>query len=230
MIIWRNAAAALASKVERLQEAERHLLEFVGRFDPVAAYEISPVETEIPHDVVPLSRHGCDVHPSKENDKTYRIHALRVTNQAKEDSVDKNLVETPLVFLHGYMNGAAYFYRNFAGLSRYFRSIYSVDLLGWGLSSRPNFRLLNDSVETTEDFFVESLEAWRRKNGVERMILAGHSMGGYLSVAYCGKLLEKDGSTTDALPYSSPLSCRTLPPARGAIDPHQSSGRHRRVS
>jgi pimeloyl-ACP methyl ester carboxylesterase len=185
MLLWRSAAAALASKLERLQEAERHLLEFVGRFDPVAAYEISAVETKMPHQVVPLSRHGCDVHPGKEDATTYRIHALRVTNQAKDK--DLVVVETPLVFLHGYMNGAAYFYRNFAGLSRYFRCIYSVDLLGWGLSSRPDFRLLKDDVATTEDFFVESLEAWRRKNGVERMILAGHSMGGYLSVAYCGK-------------------------------------------
>jgi cardiolipin-specific phospholipase len=31
---------------------------------------------------------------------------------------------------------------------------------------------------------VESLEAWRREQKIESMILAGHSMGGYLGVAY----------------------------------------------
>lgn len=40
-------------------------------------------------------------------------------------------------------------------------------------------------METAEDFFVESLEVWRSKNNVDKMVLAGHSMGGYISVAYC---------------------------------------------
>jgi len=91
------------------------------------------------------------------------------------------------VLLHGYMNGASYFYRNFAGLSRHFAQIYSLDLLGWGLSSRPAelFDFENPSVQQTEEVFCESLEAWRRHNNIDKMTLAGHSMGGYLSVAYC---------------------------------------------
>lgn len=130
---------------------------------------------------------------SHENDDDhYRIHALRISNTGDgntntNDSSKKD--ETPLVMLHGYMNGAAYFYRNFAGLSRHFTSIYSLDLLGWGLSSRPKFALIDDRVRTAEDFFVESLEAWRSKNNIDRMILAGHSMGGYVSVAYCGEFI-----------------------------------------
>lgn len=80
----------------------------------------------------------------------------------------------------------AYFYRNFAGLSRYFDTMYSLDLLGWGLSSRPRFDPKDSNMETAEAFFVESLEAWRAKNGIGKMTLAGHSMGGYISVAYCG--------------------------------------------
>lgn len=63
--------------------------------------------------------------------------------------------------------------------------------MGWGLSSRPKFCLKDDSVETAEDFFVESLEAWRSKNNIEKMTLAGHSMGGYLSVAYSEKYPER---------------------------------------
>jgi len=67
-----------------------------------------------------------------------------------------------------------------------------VDLLGWGLSSRPSFdRLKDDSVETAEAFFIESLESWRESNKIEKMNLAGHSMGGYLSVAYCEKYPER---------------------------------------
>jgi pimeloyl-ACP methyl ester carboxylesterase len=72
------------------------------------------------------------------------------------------------------------------GLSGYFQSVcYCIDMLGWGLSSRPKFDLTDDSVETAEEFFVESLEAWRAENKIDMMVLVGHSIGGYLSVAYC---------------------------------------------
>jgi cardiolipin-specific phospholipase len=74
-------------------------------------------------------------------------------------------------------------------------------MLGWGLSSRPNFDLAvsggdqaenqYDHVKAAEQFFVESLEAWRAQNKIEKMILAGHSMGGYMSVAYCEKYPER---------------------------------------
>jgi pimeloyl-ACP methyl ester carboxylesterase len=89
------------------------------------------------------------------------------------------------------VNGGAYFYRNLMGLSRYVSKIYAIDQLGWGLSSRPNFPVPSKehhdsalSIRRAEDFFVESLEAWRREQKIESMILAGHSMGGYLGVAY----------------------------------------------
>jgi cardiolipin-specific phospholipase len=38
---------------------------------------------------------------------------------------------------------------------------------------------------------VESLEAWRKTQNIDQMILAGHSMGGYLSVAYCERYPER---------------------------------------
>eukprot|EP00957_Ditylum_brightwellii_P009584 722735-Ditylum_brightwellii.AAC.1 len=66
-------------------------------------------------------------------------------------------------------------------------------MLGWGLSSRPKFETVpdNTSVESAEAFFVESLEAWREKNQIDKMMLAGHSMGGYISVAYAEKYPQR---------------------------------------
>jgi len=66
-------------------------------------------------------------------------------------------------------------------------------MLGWGLSSRPSFDQVVDgkSVKSAEDFFVESLEAWRVENNIERMVLAGHSFGGYMSTAYCERYPER---------------------------------------
>ena len=50
------------------------------------------------------------------------------------------------------------------------------------LPGRPEFTAR--SREAAEDFFISSLEVWREKNGLEKMILLGHSMGGYLAATY----------------------------------------------
>jgi cardiolipin-specific phospholipase len=183
MWFW-TSAAAVAAKMDSMRIAEERLLSFAKRFGGrhTDHYEMRAFDTPIPREVVPLKSHGYDVHENVENND-YLIHGVHVENV--ETNAPKTTHPTPLVLLHGYMNGSAYFFRNLVGLSSYFNSIYSLDMLGWGLSSRPNFQLTDNSVETAEDFFVESLEAWRVKNDIPKMILAGHSIGGYLSVAYC---------------------------------------------
>ena len=110
------------------------------------------------------------------------------------------------------MNGSLYFYRNLLGLARHFEAVYSLDQLGWGLSSRPEFDRVvpadgkseNDDtcpIQASENFFVESLEAWRKANSIERMNLCGHSMGGYLGVAYA----ERYPQHVDRLILLSPV-------------------------
>lgn len=67
---------------------------------------------------------------------------------------------------------------------------YAIDWLGFGRSSRPDFPfrpLEKGSVEQSEDFFVDALEEWRKANDIDRFILVGHSLGGYLSAAYALK-------------------------------------------
>ena len=162
------------------------------------------------------------------------LHGVKVTNErhraesSSPSSSSSPPPHPPLVLLHGYANGSLYFYRNLFGLSRHFRHVYALDLLGWGLSSRPTFDLHADDVvddapssptpeeeedserrrrredggRTTgsgsgsasarrrrrvaaaESFFVESLESWREHHDLDKMTLAGHSMGGYLAAAY----------------------------------------------
>lgn len=170
----------------------------------------------------------------EDNDKSYRIHGIKVVNRQmsslRDDDGKTNFTDgpknpAPLVLLHGYANGSLYFYRNLMQLSHYhFPTIYALDMLGWGLSSRPDFSPVlirarggnagdaestksksksNDKktetpqlqpdnqtkhkVSTNESFFVESLESWRQQHNLPKLTLAGHSMGGYLSVAYAEK-------------------------------------------
>jgi len=53
--------------------------------------------------------------------------------------------------------------------------------VGFGRSSRPIF---SEDSEEAETQFINILEAWRSKLNLDKMILVGHSFGGFLSFAY----------------------------------------------
>eukprot|EP00062_Callorhinchus_milii_P015426 gi/632965836/ref/XP_007899088.1/ PREDICTED: 1-acylglycerol-3-phosphate O-acyltransferase ABHD5 [Callorhinchus milii] len=88
--------------------------------------------------------------------------------------------KTPLVLIHGFGGGVGLWILNFDTLVQQ-RTVYAFDLVGFGQSSRPQFS--NDS-ELAEKQFVQSIEEWRAKMGVEKMILLGHNFGGYLAASY----------------------------------------------
>ncbi|KAH0839731.1 Alpha/Beta hydrolase protein [Lanmaoa asiatica] len=100
----------------------------------------------------------------------------------------------PAVVLHGYGAGLGFFFRNFPTLATWAGSrgtnVHALDWLGMGRSARVPFRIkakrddIPGRVREAESFFVDSLEEWRAKMGVEKMTLIGHSLGAYFSVAY----------------------------------------------
>lgn len=101
-------------------------------------------------------------------------------------------VENNLVILHGYGAGLGFFYKNFEALSRPKGwQLYALDMLGMGRSSRPPFKLptkdKQQSITAAEDWFIDALEEWRIKKNIDRFTLMGHSMGGYMAVAYALK-------------------------------------------
>ncbi|EAT87152.2 hypothetical protein SNOG_06088 [Parastagonospora nodorum SN15] len=103
------------------------------------------------------------------------------------EDVDENLV-----MLHGYGAGLGFFYRNFESLSRAEGwKVYALDLLGMGRSSRPNFKIhakdKQAKIDESESWFIDALEEWRVKRGIDKFTLLGHSLGGYLAVAYALK-------------------------------------------
>lgn len=105
-----------------------------------------------------------------------------------EEDADRN----SLVMLHGYGAGLGFFYKNFEALSRLPHwKLYALDLLGMGRSSRPPFKIhakeKEAKVREAENWFIDALEEWRIKRGIDKMTLLGHSLGGYMAVCYALK-------------------------------------------
>jgi cardiolipin-specific phospholipase len=101
-------------------------------------------------------------------------------------------VEENLVMLHGYGAGLGFFYKNFEGLSRVKGlRLYALDMLGMGRSSRPPFKVHSKDhqgkISEAENWFIDALEEWRVIRKIEKFTLLGHSLGGYMAVAYALK-------------------------------------------
>lgn len=97
--------------------------------------------------------------------------------------------------IHGFGGGGAVFYKMIKHLREYFE-VYTIDLLGMGMSGRPPYEIKHN-FEATIAYFTESIHAWVEqhtaglgKNG-EKYFLLGHSMGGMFAGHYALKYPEE---------------------------------------
>ncbi len=102
-----------------------------------------------------------------------------ITLEPKNHSTQES-ERTPLVMLHGFGAGLVQYFKNFDSLHDD-RRLLAPDLPGFGRSSRVKFP--KDSVRA-ERQFVDSVEQWRQKMGLEKFVLLGHSMGAFLATSY----------------------------------------------
>ena len=111
----------------------------------------------------------------------------------------------PLVLAHGFGAGLAFFFPIFSELAGAGITTHAIDWPGMGASARSeglgaylsSLRRVQAKAEREndwgaaemaakagEDVFVASLEEWRKAQGLDSFVLAGHSLGGLLSSAY----------------------------------------------
>jgi cardiolipin-specific phospholipase len=134
----------------------------------------------------------------------------------------------PAILLHGYGAGLGFFFRNFNPLAQWAgqhgSAVYAVDWLGMGRSARVPFSVktkrddIPGRVREAESFFVDSLEQWRAKVGLEKMTLVGHSLGAYFSVAYALKYPSRVNKLVLLSPAGVPHDPNTTMPSREFTD------------
>lgn len=129
---------------------------------------------------------------------SHQIRTLQLGPGCPEEAVGDERV--PLVLVHGFASGVALWLLNLDDLAQD-RPVYAFDLLGFGRSSRP--RLSRDSLEA-EYQFVQSMEEWRAQVGLDRFVLLGHSMGGFLAASYALRFPERVSHLVLADPWGFP--------------------------
>lgn len=145
---------------------------------------------------------------SNRPDENEGAQTMSNTSSAPVSPVSSSL--PPLVFLHGFGAGKAFWARNLrpvsAGLPG--RRVYAVDLIGMGCSEHA--RNMDECVTVTdaESYFVDALEAWRIELGLERFVLVGHSFGGYISACYALRYPRR----VEHLVLASPVGLPAQPP------------------
>ncbi|EAR97111.1 alpha/beta fold hydrolase (macronuclear) [Tetrahymena thermophila SB210] len=89
-----------------------------------------------------------------------------------------------IVLIHGYLATSLFYYKIIENLSQNYK-VYSIDLLGMGLSDRQNIEFQQPkNAEVATQLFVDSLEEWRKALGIQSFKLFGHSFGGFISFNY----------------------------------------------
>ena len=158
----------------------------------------TPVTTSIPETNENASV-AVKTHSETDPHGPRRWHSNLVKLKGKDRALNEFSVERlgeetdeNMVMLHGYGAGLGFFYKNFEGLSRVEGwKIYALDLLGMGRSSRPPFKVRGkdrqENITEAENWFIDALEEWRIQRKIDRFTLLGHSLGGYMAVAYALK-------------------------------------------
>ncbi len=142
-------------------------------------------------------------YPESDGTRIATVHQINVgngktINEFTIKNIEPSSTNLHIVILHGFGAALGLYYRNFDTLSKIPGvTIHALDLAGHGNSSRHDFiapgKNHYEIVSNTENWFLDPLEEWRKtyKDELNKFILIGHSMGGYLSMIYTLKHPER---------------------------------------
>lgn len=127
-----------------------------------------------------------------------KIRTLEMISPQEEERSKEKLktdgeprAKQPLVMVHGFAAGIGTWILNLDPISSSIdRKVYAIDLLGFARSTRAQFDL-SGAASDVEAQFIDSIERWRCKMSLEKVILLGHSFGGYLCASYALKHPER---------------------------------------
>ncbi|KAI0556606.1 hypothetical protein FGB62_486g02 [Gracilaria domingensis] len=119
----------------------------------------------------------------------------------------------PLVLLHGWGAGLAFFGRNIAGLAPFYR-LHLLDWPGFGGSSRP-YHSTSLSVDHAEAYFLDAFDGWvqhmrKQEPNFQRFHIVAHSMGAYLAAVYA----LRSPQNVLTLTLASPVGLPAAPPQK----------------
>lgn len=110
------------------------------------------------------------------------IHTLYIKHSGRYPSN-----QPPVLVLHGIGAGLGLFVKNYGSLAEY-TDVYAIDMIGFGGSSKPIFS--NEPCELIGQF-VQSIEDWMTAVSLKRVILLGHSFGGFIATNYALKFPDR---------------------------------------
>ncbi|KAI0022339.1 alpha/beta-hydrolase [Xylariomycetidae sp. FL0641] len=179
--------------------AERNVISCIPHLREAVAAETNSNVNPLTN--VPSAEHPGQTQTTKNNDpygprvwKSTMVELSGKNRGLNEFSVERvgEAVDDTLVMLHGYGAGLGFYYKNFESLSRAKGwKLYALDWLGMGNSRRPPFRVNakdpKEKITEAENWFIDSLEEWRKIRKIDKFTILGHSLGGYLAVSYALK-------------------------------------------
>lgn len=103
--------------------------------------------------------------------------------------------QVPVVFVHGF-GACSVMYRELLVHLGETRRVFAVDMLGMGLSGKPNINYSSLTTEQVIRLFVDSIDAWATEVGLQKFHLIGHSLGGYICSHFTHKKPQRVSSLT----------------------------------
>lgn len=103
----------------------------------------------------------------------YEVNKLKINDELTIAYMDEGEGEI-ILFVHGLGSYAPAWKKNVEALKKSYRCI-AIDLPGYGMSSKGNF-------EGSMSYYADIINAVAQKLNIEKLTLAGHSMGGQISI------------------------------------------------